>query len=272
MPIGDTRRAHVRAFDAELKRKKLSPSTRNVVRAVVSRALEAATLDDLILANPVVGARDRGARKAERKRPSFTVWTQSELRQLLAAADGRLAAIWRLAIATGARRGELLGVRWIDVMGEAGEIRFDQQVVATPGGMSISPLKTEKSHRRVRVDAATLAVLEQHRGAQELERALAGDAYEDRDRVFCDELGRPVSPGVLTKAFAELRTAAGIRPGRLHDLRHTAATHLLTAGVPVHIVSARLGHASPTITLNTYAHVLPTSDERAPQVMESVLG
>ena len=137
--------------------------------------------------------------------------------------------------------------------------------------MSISPLKTEKSHRRVRVDAATLAVLEQHRGAQELERALAGDAYEDRDLVFCDELGRPVSPGVLTKAFAELRTAAGIRPGRLHDLRHTAATHLLTAGVPVHIVSARLGHASPTITLNTYAHVLPTSDERAARVMSAGL-
>jgi integrase len=68
-----------------------------------------------------------------------------------------------------------------------------------------------------------------------------------------------------------LRKAAGIGPGRLHDLRHTSATHLLTAGVPVHIVSARLRHSSPMVTLSTYAHVLPRSDEQAAEVMAAVL-
>ena len=63
----------------------------------------------------------------------------------------------------------------------------------------------------------------------------------------------------------------GSRPGRLHDLRHTSPTHLLTAGVPVHIVAARLGHSSPMVTLSTYAHVLPRSDEQAAEVMAAVL-
>jgi integrase len=75
----------------------------------------------------------------------------------------------------------------------------------------------------------------------------------------------------LTERFKALRKAAGIREGRLHDVRHTSATHLLTRGVPVHIVSARLGHSSPMVTLSVYAHVLPTGDGQAAEVMAEVL-
>lgn len=89
--------------------------------------------------------------------------------------------------------------------------------------------------------------------------------------VFCDELGRPFYPNRLTYDWHQLRAAAGIRPGRLHDLRHSAASHLLRAGVPVHIVAARLGHSTPVVTLTTYAHVLPRDDERAAQVMAAAL-
>jgi integrase len=75
----------------------------------------------------------------------------------------------------------------------------------------------------------------------------------------------------MTEWLGKLRKTAGVRVGRLHDVRHSHATHLLTRGIPVHIVAARLGHSSPVVTLTTYAHVLPTSDEQAASVMASVL-
>jgi len=98
----------------------------------------------------------------------------------------------------------------------------------------------------------------------------AGAAYVDRDLVFADPLGSPVHPQRLTEWFAEHRTAAGLTSGSLHVLRHTAATLALTAGVPVHIVAARLGD-DPKTVLSTYAHLLPQSDELAAERIAAVL-
>jgi integrase len=94
-------------------------------------------------------------------------------------------------------------------------------------------------------------------------KELAGHVYEDNDLLFADALGRPLGPQRITEAFGKHRKAAGVRPGRLHDLRHSHATHLLSRGVPAHVVAARLGHASPITTMRVYAHVLPTSDVQA---------
>ena len=84
-------------------------------------------------------------------------------------------------------------------------------------------------------------------------------------------LDGPIVPQPATEKFGDLRRRAKIRPGRLHDIRHSAATHLLSRGIPLHIVAARLGHSSPVVTLTIYAHVLPTSDEQAAEVMAAVL-
>jgi integrase len=271
MPLGKIRRAHVRAFEQSLEAKGLALSTRGVVRAVLSRAFADAVLDDLIGSNPADSPRRSGEHTSRRPK-RFTVWTDSELRTLLdVVADDRLAALWRLAVATGARRGELLGVTWLNYSFEQSTVTIAQQVVPTRGGVTIAECKTKGSHRTIRLDAETVATLERHREAQIAEKEHAGDAYDDRDLIFCDELGAPINPQRLTDAWREHRAAAGIRPGRLHDVRHTAATHLLTAGVPVHVVAARLGHSSPVITLNTYAHVLPTTDDQAAAVMAAVL-
>ena len=111
-----------------------------------------------------------------------------------------------------------------------------------PAAACRSRRKTKRSHRTIRLDPDTVAALTRHQGAQKVERSLAGE-YVDHDLVFPDDLGRALSPWRLTEAFGVLRAAAGIRPGRLHDLRHTSAT---------------------------YAHVLRRSDERAAKVMAAV--
>jgi len=131
--------------------------------------------------------------------------------------------------------------------------------------------KTKGSHRNISLDPETLAALNAHRERQLGERELAADAYADHDLVFCDELGRPINPQRLTEAFKRLQKKAGVREGRLHDVRHSHATHLLQVAVPVHIVSARLGHSSPVVTVNVYAHVLPTGDEQAARAVAALL-
>src|ERR671922_1072935 len=142
-------------------------------------------------------------------------------------------------------------------------------VFCDPGGGR--PDVRPTPNRTIRLDPETVAALEAHRERQFVERDLAGDAYEDHDLIFCDELGRPINPQRLMQAFAALREAASIRPGRLHDVRHSHATHLLQHPVPVHVVSARLGHSSPVVTLTVYAHVLPTGDEQAATAFAQVL-
>ena len=151
------------------------------------------------------------------------------------------------------------------------EVGVSQQVVPTRGGLTITPCKTDGSHRTVTLDAETVEWLERHREAQIAEKDLAGDLYDDRDLIFADDLGRPINPQRITEWFAVHRNAAGIRPGRLHDVRHTHATHLLTRGVPVHVVAARLGHASPVTTMRVYAHVLPKSDTQAAELTGALL-
>jgi integrase len=270
LPLGRIRRSHVRAHEQELIRKGLAAGTRNVVAAVLSRACSDAVEDDLLAVNPCAGRRRSSERRTDPKR--FTVWTGPELKAFLVAADGdRLEAIMRLAVASGARRGELLGATWRGFSAEQGTWTVSQQLVPTGGGATLAPCKSKGSNRTIRLDADTVAALEAHRGRQLLERALAGDAYIDHDLIFADELGRPIFPNRLSERFHEVRKAAGIRPGRLHDIRHSHATHLLTEGVPVHIVAARLGHSSPMVTLGVYAHVLPTGDERAADVIAGVL-
>jgi integrase len=268
-PLAKLRKSHLRAFQRELEEKGLAPSTRNVTHAVIHKGLAEAVEDDLLAVNPAVGA---GA-KAKRTKAAFKVWTETELRSLLETVeDDRLAALWRLAVATGARRSELLGCTWLGYDAQARRLTITQQVVPTRGGVTITPCKTAGSHRSVTLDEETVRWLERHRETQITEKDLAGvDLYQDNDLLFANAIGQPLNPQRITEEFGKHRAAAGIRPGRLHDLRHSHASHLLTRGVPVHIVAARLGHSSPMITLSTYAHVLPKTDEQAAAAMASVL-
>jgi hypothetical protein len=153
---------------------------------------------------------------------------------------------------------------------DGARLSVEQQLVPTRGGVSFGPPKSSRSRRTVALDPETVEALRRHRETQLLERDFAADAYQDGDLVFADELGRPIHPQRLTQWFAEHRKAAGIPNGTLHTLRHTAATLALTAGVPVHIVAARLGDA-PTEVLKTYAHLLPQSDELAAERIAAAL-
>ena len=118
-------------------------------------------------------------------------------------------------------------------------------------------MKTPRSRRGIDLDPVTLAVLRSHRAHQLEQRLLMGAGYCDRDLVFSRPDGEPWNPDSVGRAFARAVARTDLKRIRLHDLRHTHATHLLAAGVNMKVVSERLGHATVGFTLDTYGHVLP---------------
>lgn len=249
---------HLNGLYAALERQGLSVSTRRLVHAVIGRALRDAERWGRVPRNVA-----RMADPPSRGDSRATAWTASELRRFLDRVAGdRLYALWRTAATTGMRRGELAGVTWRALDLDGARLAIEQQLVPTRGGVTFGPPKSARSRRTVALDAETVDALREHRETQLLERDFAGPAYVDLDLVFADALGGPIHPQRLTEWFAEHRKAADIPTGSLHTLRHTAATLALTAGVPVHIVAARLGD-DPKQILTTYAHLLPRSDNVA---------
>jgi integrase len=218
-----------RAHALELERKGLAASTRHTVQAVLwfADALE----DDLIAVDPTIRKPGRQASTAARPRPRFMVWTRDELLALLAAVtDDRLEALWRVAVATGARRGELLALRGSATQQRRARSTSRSRLCRREAARR-SQSARRKAHTGGSLDEGTAAALEEHRQREVAERETAGDAYVGRDLIFADELGGLINPQRLTDAFRGHRETAGIRPGRLHDVRHSSASHLLCSGV-----------------------------------------
>lgn len=257
---------HLNGLYGELEQAGLSASSVRLVHAVLSRSLRDAVRWGKLPRNPAAMA-DPPARARSRA----SSWTAAELRRFLEHVEGdRYFALWRLGATTGMRRGELAGLTWRALDLDGARISVDQQLVPTRGGVSFGPPKSARSRRTIALDPETVGALRHHRETQLLERDFAGDGYDDRDLVFADPLGGAIHPQRLTQWFGEHRKAGGIPTGTLHTLRHTAATLALTAGIPVHIVAARLGDDAKTV-LSTYAHLLPQSDELAAERVAAVL-
>jgi integrase len=266
---------HLNALYSELERDGSGESTRRQAHAVIGRALGDAVKWGQLGRN-VAKMADPPALPRSRAKS----WGSSELRRFLAHVQGeRLYGLWHLGATTGMRRGELAGLTWRALDTDAARRRVEQQIIPGRGecgvcgeqhNVSFGPPKSRRSERTVALDAATIEVLNAHRDVQLLERDLAGVAYDDHDLVFADELGLPIHPQQLTDGFRSRRKAAKIPAGSLHILRHTHTTLALTEGVPLHVVAARIGD-DPKTVLDTYAHLLPTSDEAAAQVVAAQL-
>jgi len=183
--------------------------------------------------------------------------------------DPSLGLFFLLAATTGARRGELLALRWRDVDLEEGSIAFQRSLVEGPNGPVLAPTKTRRSHR-VALDESSIAALNSawDRGVGLDLRSVHGDRF-----VFSHQVdgSAPWLPNWVTKAFIRCRCEAGLSHFRLHDLRHFMATEMLDGGVPIAVVSNRLAHARASTTLNVYAHAIPGGDRAAAQLLEKRL-
>jgi integrase len=221
---------------------------------VLHAALRHAADLDLIPRNPA----DR-AKAPVKDRKEFRALTPTEAEALLRAADAAgFGAIIRVALWTGLRLGELLGLRWSDIDLGARVLSVQQTVQEIAGqGLVLKAPKTHRSRRAVDLSPLTIAVLTEHRQRQMEARLKAGPAYQDYNLVFANSLGMPTGPSNLKRAFRGIVRRAGIGHVRLHDLRHTHASLMLASGEHLKVVSDRLGHASVAITGDLYSHVAP---------------
>jgi integrase len=255
----------------------LSPRTVNYVHSVLRKAFnDAVQIEGVLAANPAVMAKRP---KVEAVQPVHEMWDARQLRQFLdAVSTDRLHPFFRLAAFTGARRGELFYLRWRDVrlVGDDPHIWIAGSVAIVRGHRVEGTTKTGRA-RRISLDHGTVQVLRDHEEQQAKEREVVGAGWPDDDRVFRMEMGTPLRtdlPGEVMRAAIRRLNAKGaeLPPIRLHDLRHVHATLMLKAGVPVHVVAARLGHVDAAMTLRVYAHVLSDQANSAASVFAQVVG
>lgn len=198
----------------------------------------------------------------------MVVWDESQVSQFLIANPD---TFYRLALATGMRRGELIGLQWKDVDWSAGMIHIRRQVYELEGGGWIFQApKTERGRRGIRLGRGMLEALRyQFTVTIPQMQAIAGEAWQENDLIFPTGKGTPRNGYNVSKDFHERVLASGLPVIRFHDMRHTAASIMLLHGEPPVRVAGILGQ-SVQILLSTYAHYIPDDQERASSLMDAI--
>jgi integrase len=245
-----------------------STTTMAHLHTVIHHALDAALRFGLVQRNVAEFVEPPKVAKKEMRPLS-----PEQARKLLEAArDERFEALYVLALTTGMRLGELLALRWQDVDLEQGNLQVRVTLQKAPKGFTLYHPKTQRSRRSIALTQLAIEALRQHRELQGAQRALLGEAWQDRDLVFPNlEGGQMITSNLLFSNYKPLLRKAGLPAIRVHDLRHTAATLLFIQGIHPKVVSEMLGHASVSITLDLYSHVLPNMQREAVGRMDELL-
>ena len=234
---------------------------------ILNRALRQAVRWQLIARNPVDAV--------ESPRPDtcpIRALNESETFLLLKAAENsRLYPVILLAVTTGMRRGELLALKWNAVDLERKSLSVFESLEQTRDTLRFKRPKSAKGQRKIDLLRLAEEELRHHRARQREHKLLLGPAYADHDLVFPEPDGTLWAPDKLTRAFAALVRRHGLEGLRFHDLRHSHATQLLRQGVHPKVVSERLGHATVSITLDLYSHVLPGMQKEAAERLDAAL-
>jgi integrase len=248
--------------------KGLSPKTVYEIHLVIRGALADAHRRGLVTRNVALLA--RAPKQRSLQRIEGVSLTEDELRQLLRTAAGhRFFPIYWLAAQTGMRRNEILGLKWTDIDFTKHRLYLNRGLVAVGYEIHQTRGKTRTARRTIALDDTTLAILAGWRAFQAAEFAAVG--VDDAEQwVFTDGDAEPVHPHAVYEAFRRIVHNADVPTMRFHDLRHTHGSLLLKEGVPVKVVSERLGHAQIAHTLETYQHVLPGMQEDAARTAERI--
>lgn len=240
----------------------LATSSVRRLHAALHKALKDAVRWGYLTENPADAA-DPPKLRAEGPKEMAT-WSAAQLRSFLdQARSDRLYPLWFVLATTGMRRGEVLGLRWCDIDLEAGHISVRQSIVAVGRETQVSTPKTNRSRRVVAIDKRTCEVLAEFRA-----RSMH---IGPKDLIFGHCFRGDISPTAVTQSFRRLIEAFGLPIIRLHDLRHTHATHALEAGVHPKMVSERLGHSTVSLTLDVYSHAVPHMQRDAADQIAQVI-
>lgn len=266
LKLGDLQPYHIQQVYSNLKEKGHSQRNVQLTHSVLHRALVMAERQGLIGRNPVKAITPPKVLQKEMK-----VLNDNQVRQLLIAAQAdRYEALYHLAITTGLRQGELLGLKWGDIDWSANTLQVKRQLQRMKGeGLVFSPPKTKAGLRLVQLGSGGMRLMAEHRKRQDIERQRLD--WQENEMVFPSMVGTPTGQRNLHKFFKRMLKKAGLPDIRFHDLRYTAATLMLMNGIPLIVVSRRLGHSKPSVTLDIYGHYLPGMQDKAASLMDELV-
>jgi integrase len=283
LPLAKIRPQHVDALTLRMREplygpktdKPLSDSTVRTTYTVLRAVLDAAVGAGLIADNPAAKVTRPAVRSRADGRDEARHFTPAEFSAVLAATEGaRYRPVFSLLAVTGLRRGEALATRWEDVDLDGGVLRVTGTLSRVGRSLVRTQPKTAKSRRTVPLAPGIVVMLRRHRAAQREEKMRAGSQWTDSGYLFTTELGNPVEPRNLLRAFKATVKAAGVDQSGvgLHTLRHSAATTMLHGGTPIHVVSRILGHSSVAITGDIYGHADDSRQREAMDTLSAALG
>lgn len=263
--LEDLKPYHVRSMVADLAEQgKLS--TANKCRRLLWTALEDATDSDLIPKNPV-----KSVKPVKEEARKITILEPHETRRFLnATRDHRLFAAFYTLVATGLRRGELLGLKWEHVTEDGLLIRNALKLVGNEP--ELGPLKTKKSNRFVALSSDVLEVLAAHRGRQEIERRACHGSWTETGLVFTTKIGTPIHPRNFLHILQNEQEKAGAPKTSIHSFRHMNASLLITNDLDIKSISERLGHSSISFTMDRYGHILQEHRHKSALSVSQLLG
>ena len=273
--LSDLRAMHIQRLYVDLRSKgnaagnPLSARSVEFAGAVLSKALKhAVEIDELISTNPATRvSKPRG--KSKQVEP-FSVLEAT--RFLEATKTHRLHPFFRLAFYSGARKGELLALRWSDLDSTQNTISISKNRIRITGSyFEQDSTKGGEGRRIVTLDSGTLETLRLLRKIQMEQRLQAGGLWVEGGYIFTDELGLPLSYDLPSRTFQKICKELGLPSQRFHDCRHFHATQLLRSGLPLHVVARRLGHRDPMVTASIYAHVTSDQAENASTIFAEVM-
>lgn len=260
--VGKLHAVQIQGLYAKMQQAGKSPRLIQMVHAVLHRAMGRAVKLGLVRVNPCHAVERPRVPKHE-----ITAVDPDQIAKLLRAAEGdRLEALYILAISSGMRQGELLGLKWEDIDFENGILSVRRTILELKGKFIIGEPKTKSGTRQISLPAKAVEALEEHR------RRMLAEGNAACEWVFCTWNGKPFRRASLTyNFFRPLIERAGIPRMRFHDLRHASATLMLSSGVHPKVVQERLGHSQISVTMDTCSHVLAGMDAKAAGTFDSIL-
>ncbi|KAB2335110.1 site-specific integrase [Bacillus mesophilum] len=238
------------------------------IHQMLNQAFEQAKKWKKVLENPVSEASPPSLKKEEIK-----IWSFQEVHSFLANCQEEWHKIvFHLALYTGMRRGEILGLKWSDINFDKKIISVNHSLAFVPGqGYKLSSLKTKNAKRKIPVSTQLAEMLSLHKQKQEEHRTLMDGCYNEQELVICSHLGTTQDPQNVLRVMKRIIQTSGVPPIRFHDLRHTHASILISEGVDLVKVSKRLGHANAKITLEYYAHLMPNEDDQVADIFDQAM-
>lgn len=263
LKLSDCKASQVQSLFDRMKKKGVGDRTRQNAYTVLNAVMKKAKRWGMIMVNPCEGV-DKPQYRPKRMSP-FTL--EESKRILESEVDSEESAIWTLALSAGMRQGEIFGLPWKNVNFKEKLVTIDQQLIEVKGKLSIQRPKTETSIRTIELTDQCASALNRQR-MRMLKEGLTGEQL-----IFLNEDGGMLRKNSFRKwTWLPLLTRLGLKPRGFHNLRHTYASLALGAGVPVHVVSKIMGHASPATTLRIYAHLLEGQQTEAKMAITRLLG